>query len=57
MLKQFVIKSIASRKKKTIDKWSLQPGLTQQKVFNNLIKTASITKFGIDHNFNQIKIK
>lgn len=55
MLKQFVIKSIASRKKKTIDKWSLQPGLTQQKVFNNLIKTASITKFGIDHNFNQIK--
>ncbi len=55
MLKQFVIKSIASRKKKTIDKWSLQPGLTQQKVFNNLIKTASITKFGVDHNFNQIK--
>ena len=50
-----MIKAIASRKKKTIDKWSSQPGLTQQKVFNKLIKTASITKFGLDHNFNKIK--
>jgi len=55
MFKKLVINAIASRKKKSIDKWSLQPGLTQQKVFKKLIKTASITKFGLDHNFNNIK--
>ena len=55
MFKQFTAKVIAGRKKKTIDKWSLNPVLTQQKVFKKLIKTASQTKFGFDHSFNKIK--
>ena len=55
MFKQFTAKLIAGRRKKTIDKWSLNPVLTQQKVFKKLIKTASQTKFGFDHSFNKIK--
>ena len=55
MFKQFVAKAIAARRKKSIDKWSLNPILTQQKVFKKLITSASKTKFGLDHNFNKIK--
>ena len=55
MFKQFTAKVIAGRRKKTIDKWSLNPILTQQKVFKKLIKTASQTMFGLDHSFNKIK--
>ena len=55
MFKQFTAKVIAANRKKTIDKWSLNPVLTQQKVFKKLIKTASKTKFGLDHNFSKIK--
>lgn len=55
MFKQFIAKVIAANRKKTIDKWSLNPVLTQQKVFKKLIKTASKTKFGLDHNFCKIK--
>ena len=55
MFKQFTAKVIAANRKKIIDKWSLNPVLTQQKVFKKLIKTASKTKFGLDHNFSKIK--
>jgi hypothetical protein len=55
MFKQFTAKIVAAKTKKTVDKWSINPVLTQQKVFKNLIKTASKTKFGLDHNFSKIK--
>lgn len=36
-------------------KWSTNPVNTQQKVFNDLIKTSQNTLFGKDHQFNTIK--
>lgn len=36
-------------------KWANNPVETQQKIFNNLIKDAKSTVFGIDHNFATIK--
>lgn len=38
-----------------IKKWSSNPLTTQQKVFDNLIKQASQTSFGKDHDFTNIK--
>ncbi|MEO0058468.1 MAG: hypothetical protein RLZZ312_115 [Bacteroidota bacterium] len=36
-------------------KWGNNPVQTQQRVFENLIKTAQNTQFGIDHGFSNIK--
>ncbi len=35
--------------------WTKNPAKTQQKVFQNLIKTAAETQFGLDHDFSEIK--
>lgn len=54
-LKPFFAKIFA---KKIYDKtqiWANNPIVTQQKVFENLIRQAKNTQFGIDHHFDQIK--
>ena len=54
------LKSIAARifakniARKTA-KWSSEPLESQEKVFKHIISKAQNTKFGIDHNFKQIK--
>ena len=40
---------------KKVQAWSSKPVETQKKIFSELIKQASITQFGIDHNFKTIK--
>ena len=56
------VKSIAARLfarqvvKKT-QAWSDNPVVTQNKVFQELIRQAKDTQFGIDHNFDQIKTR
>lgn len=40
---------------KKINKWSKNPIEVQERVFQDLIKTAKDTAFGKDHNFDQIK--
>lgn len=35
--------------------WSLHPARTQQEVFNAIIKKATATSFGIDHDFKSIR--
>jgi phenylacetate-coenzyme A ligase PaaK-like adenylate-forming protein len=54
-IKVFAAKLFAKKVAKETLKWSLKPVETQQKVFLNLIKEASKTKFGKDHNFEKIK--
>jgi hypothetical protein len=54
-LKSTLAKQFAKRVYKSIQKWANNPIETQQQVFNNLIKDASITTFGKDHNFETIK--
>jgi hypothetical protein len=54
-LKPFFAKIFA---KKIYDKtqiWATNPIVTQQKVFDNLIRQAKNTQFGVDHHFDQIK--
>lgn len=38
-----------------VNKWASNPIATQKKVFNTLIKSATHTAFGKDHNFESIK--
>ena len=45
----------AKRINNKTQKWANNPVQTQQRVFENLIKTAQNTQFGIDHNFANIK--
>ncbi|WNM19659.1 GH3 family domain-containing protein [Flavobacterium capsici] len=40
---------------KKVQAWSSKPVETQKKIFSELIKQASTTKFGIDHDFKSIK--
>ena len=54
-LKSALAKPFAKIIKKSILKWANNPIETQDKVFKNLIKEASNTKFGKDHGFNAIK--
>lgn len=37
------------------DNWAKSPEKTQEKIFKNLIKSATQTQFGKDHHFNTIK--
>ena len=55
MLKPFIAKIYAGIISKKVYSWANNPHVTQQKVFNNLIEQAKRTKFGKDHNFEQIK--
>ena len=54
ILKEGIAKIIAYKKKKAIDKWSLNPVKTQDQVFKRLLKSAQKTKFGLDHNYSTI---
>ena len=54
-IKVLAAKLLAKKIHKDTLKWTLNPVETQQKVFRNLIKVASKTKFGIDHSFSKIK--
>ena len=53
-LKQGIAKIIARKTKRAIDKWSLNPVETQDRVFKSLLKSAQNTKFGQDHNFSAV---
>ena len=54
-IKSFAARIFASHIRKKIDKWASNPHQTQQNVFDELIKKATDTKFGKDHNFREIK--
>ena len=54
-IKSVLAKIYAKHTAKKVYKWATNPIKTQQKVFNNLIKTAKETQFGNDHHFNKIK--
>ncbi|NAS10987.1 GH3 auxin-responsive promoter family protein [Poritiphilus flavus] len=53
-LKSFAARIFAKNIARKTAKWAGQPLKTQEKVFQNLIRTASNTKFGQDHNFGGI---
>ena len=54
-LKPFFAKIFAKKIYEKTQIWVTNPIETQQKVFENLIREAKNTQFGIDHHFNQIK--
>lgn len=54
-IKVLAAKLLAKKVNKETKKWSEKAIETQQKVFQNLIKQASKTKFGKDHQFEKIK--
>ncbi len=53
-LKSFAARIFAKNIARKTAKWANQPLKTQEKVFQNLIRTALNTKFGQDHNFDGI---
>jgi len=53
--KSTLIKPFAKRVAKNIDRWSANAVLAQEQVFQSLIKDASTTAFGKDHQFHTIK--
>jgi hypothetical protein len=54
-LKPFFAKIFAKKIYRKTQIWATNPIETQRKVFENLIKQAKKTQFGIDHHFDQIK--
>ncbi|MCK5823991.1 MAG: GH3 auxin-responsive promoter family protein [Ichthyobacteriaceae bacterium] len=54
-IKRFLTKIYAGIVANKTKKWSSNPVKTQEKVLQNLIKTAKSTKFGKNHNFDKIK--
>lgn len=54
-LKSFAARLFASYTVSKTRKWAAQPVKTQEKVFQELIKTATATKFGHDHHFDEIQ--
>ena len=54
-LKSFFAKIFALNIYQKTQAWASKPIETQQLVFEDLIRQAKNTQFGIDHNFNQIK--
>ncbi len=54
-LKPFFAKIFAKKIYDKTQTWANNPIVTQQKVFENLIRQAKNTQFGIDHHFDQIK--
>ena len=54
-VKSILAKAFANIIYHKTQKWANNPVETQQKVFNNLIKEAKNTQFGLDHNFTSIK--
>ena len=54
-IKAFAARIFANHIAKRNKKWSSRPYETQEKVFRDLISQASLTVFGKDHQFGQIK--
>jgi hypothetical protein len=54
-LKSTLAKPFAKRVYMSVQKWANKPIETQQKVFQDLIKSAKGTAFGKDHHFDSIK--
>jgi phenylacetate-coenzyme A ligase PaaK-like adenylate-forming protein len=54
-IKSFGAKLFAKYISSQIESWSSQPEQTQLKVFKSLIKEGRKTKFGQDHNFDEIE--
>jgi GH3 auxin-responsive promoter len=54
-LKPFLAKIFARNIYRKTQLWANNPIATQQKVFQDLIRQAKNTQFGIDHHFDQIK--
>ncbi|HSZ72422.1 MAG TPA: GH3 auxin-responsive promoter family protein [Cytophagaceae bacterium] len=54
-IRSFLSKPLAKLIVERQDKWSSQPGITQQRVFQYLIQSAKDTQFGKDHDFEGIK--
>ena len=53
-IKSILAKPFASYIHKKTQKWALNAGPTQEKVFLYLLKEAAQTQFGKDHNFSEI---
>ena len=54
-IKAFAAKLYAARIYNKINKWASNPIETQERVFQSLISDASLTQFGRDHDFKNIK--
>jgi hypothetical protein len=54
-LKPFFAKIFARNIYRKTQLWATTPVVTQQRVFEDLIREAKNTQFGIDHHFDQIK--
>ncbi len=54
-IKSIAARLFASQVVKKTKVWSSSPVATQKKVFQELIRQAKDTQFGLDHNFHQIK--
>jgi len=54
-LKSFFAKIFAQKIYRKTQLWATNPIATQQQVFEDLIRQAKNTQFGIDHHFDQIK--
>lgn len=54
-IRSFLSKPLAAIAANQQKAWSSKPGETQQKVFRSIISKARETRFGIDHNFKDIK--
>jgi len=54
-IKSFFAKIFAAQVTKKINAWASDPIATQQKVFEQLVRTAKHTTFGKDHNFSALK--
>lgn len=54
-IKSIAAKVFAKHIRNKINKWASKPEATQEKVFKELIKAAQNTKFGVDHDFKNIR--
>lgn len=54
-LKSFAARIFAKNIARKTAKWAGEPLESQEKVFQYLLRTAQNTKFGVDHNYKQIK--
>ena len=54
-LKSFFAKIFAQQIYRKTQLWATNPMETQHKVFEDLIREARNTQFGLDHHFDQIK--
>ncbi len=54
-LKSLAARIFAKNIARKTARWAAEPVKSQEKVFKHIIRNAQNTKFGIDHNFKQIK--